>query len=413
MKYYRREDCRLCNSKNLSEVLSLTPTPWADDYRKKENLDKSQEIIPMDILKCEDCGNAQLTHVIDATEVYLNYTYETASTLGLGGHFEESANSLFELFSPNQNGLAIDIGSNDGILLSHFKNKGMKVLGVDPMPGIAEKATSNGIPTIGDFFNTSLAEKIKNDHGAATIISSNNLVADTDELTQFIEDIKILMNKESIFFFETFYLYLQIKNFVWDFTYHEHYSYFTVKPLIIYFKKLGLEIIDVEPNLTKGGSMRCSLQLIDGKNKIQPSVDKFVKLEEEMGFPKNDVFNEYSNKITQSKSNFINKINELRASDKKIAAYGASATSTTLIYHYEMGDYIEYIVDDFEVKQGLYSPGYKIPCYHPDKIYEEMPDYIIVLAWRYHEKIISKHQKYLDQGGKFIIPLPEFKIISK
>ena len=190
MKCYKREDCRLCNSKNLSEVLSLTPTPWADDYRRKENLDKSQEVIPMDILKCEDCGNAQLSHVIDATEVYLNYTYETASTLGLGGHFEESANSLFELFSPNKSGLAVDIGSNDGILLSHFKNKGMKVLGVDPMPGIAEKATSNGIPTIGDFFNTPLAEKIKNEHGTAAIITSNNLVADTDNLTQFIEDIK-------------------------------------------------------------------------------------------------------------------------------------------------------------------------------------------------------------------------------
>jgi hypothetical protein len=411
MKYYRREDCRLCGSKNLSEVVSLTPTPWADDYRTKENLGKPQEVIPMDIFKCEDCGQAQLSHVIDATEVYLNYTYETASTLGLGGHFEESANSLFELFSPNKGGLAVDIGSNDGILLSHFKTKGMKVLGVDPMPGIAEKATSNGIPTIGDFFNTFLAEKIKNDHGAATIISSNNLVADTDDLTQFIEDIKILMNKESIFFFETFYLYLQIKNFVWDFTYHEHYSYFTVKPLITYFKKLGLEIIDVEPNLTKGGSMRCSLQLSGGNNKIQPSVDKFVKLEEEMGFPGNDVFNTYSNKIAQSKSYFIDQINKLK-NNNKIVAYGASATSTTLIYHYEMGEYIEYLVDDFEVKQGLYSPGYQIPCYHPDKIYEDMPDFIIILAWRYHEKIISKHQKYLDQGGKFIIPLPEFKIIS-
>ena len=413
MKYYRREDCRLCNSKDLVEVLSLTGTPWADDYRKKENLDKTQEVIPMDILQCQDCGHAQLTHVIDATEVYLNYTYETASTLGLGGHFQESANSIFELFSPNKDGLAVDIGSNDGILLSHFKNKGMKVLGVDPMPGIAEKATSNGIPTIGDFFNTELAEKIKNDHGAAAIITSNNLVADTDELTQFIEDIKILMNKESVFFFETFYLYLQIKNFVWDFTYHEHYSYFTVKPLTKYFKNLGLEIIDVEPNLTKGGSMRCSLQLINGKNEIQPSVDKFVKLEEEMGFPNKEVFREYSKKIDESKSYFINQINELTKNNKKIAAYGASATSTTLIYHYEMGDYLEYIVDDFEVKQGLYSPGYKIPCYHPDKIYEDKPDYIIILAWRYYEKIVSKHQKYLDQGGKFIIPLPEFKIISK
>ena len=163
-------------------------------------------------------------------------------------------------------------------------------------------------------------------------------------------------------------------------------------------EKLGLEIIDVEPNLTKGGSMRCSLQLSGGNNKIQPSVDKFVKLEEEMGFPGNDVFNTYSNKIAQSKSYFIDQINKLK-NNNKIVAYGASATSTTLIYHYEMGEYIEYLVDDFEVKQGLYSPGYQIPCYHPDKIYEDMPDFIIILAWRYHEKIISKHNK------KFIIIL--------
>ena len=413
MKSYNRKACRLCNSKNLTTVVSLTPTPWADDYRVKENLDKPQEVIPMDIVKCENCGHAQLTHVIDATEVYLNYTYETASTLGLGGHFERSADSLFELFSPNKNGLAIDIGSNDGNLLSHFQKKGMKVLGVDPMPGIAEKASKNGIPTIGEFFNTSLASQIRKEHGPAEIVTSNNLVADTDELTQFIEDIKLLMNGDTIFFFETFYFYLQIKNFVWDFTYHEHYSYFTVKPLIPYFKKLGLEIIDVEPNDTKGGSMRCCLQLINGNHEVQPSVEKFVTLEEEMGFPNNEVFEDYSNKIEQSKITFINKINDLLKDNKKIVGYGASATSTTLIYHYEMGNYIEYLVDDFEVKQGLYSPGYHIPCYDPNKIYEEMPDYVIVLAWRYHEKIISKHQEYLDRGGKFIIPLPEFKIISK
>jgi len=412
MKYYKREDCRLCKCTKLKKVVSLAPTPWADDYRKKENLEMPQEFIPLDILKCEDCGHAQLSHVIDANEVYLNYTYETASTLGLGGHFKESADTVFDLFKPDKDGIVVDIGSNDGILLKHFQDKGMKVLGVDPMPGIAEKATNNGIPTLGEFFNSETADKILNDHGPASIITSNNLVADTDDLTQFVEDVKIMMDKNSIFFFETFYLYLQIKNFVWDFTYHEHYSYFTVKPLIPYFNKLGLEIIDVEPNLTKGGSMRCTLQLIGGKNTVRDSVSKFVALEEEMGLPNDEVFINYSNKINDSKNYFSQKISEIRKSDVKIAAYGASATSTTLLHHYEMGDYVDYLVDDFTVKQGLYSPGYKIPCYDPSKIYEDKPDYIIILAWRYYEKIISKHPEYLSQGGKFIIPLPEFKIIS-
>ena len=413
MKYYKRADCRLCNSLKLKKVVSLAPTPWADDYRKKENLDMTQEFIPLDIVKCENCGHAQLSHVIDANEVYLNYTYETASTLGLGGHFKKSADTVYNLFNPTKDGLVVDIGSNDGILLKHFQDKGMKVLGVDPMPGIAEKATNNGIPTIGEFFNTETATKICNDHGHAAIITSNNLVADTDDLTQFIKDIKIMMNENSIFFFETFYLYLQIKNFVWDFTYHEHYSYFTIKPLIPYFKKLGLEIIDVEPNLTKGGSMRCTLQLIGGKNKVRASVAEFVKLEEEMGLPNDEVFKIYSEKIDKSKIKFAEKISEIRKNDVKIAAYGASATSTTLLHHYEMGSYINYLVDDFKVKQGLYSPGYKILCFDPSKIYEDKPDYIIILAWRYYEKIISKHPQYLEQGGKFIIPLPEFKIISK
>tara|TARA_B100001057_G_scaffold403786_1_gene416176 strand:- start:2580 stop:3821 length:1242 start_codon:yes stop_codon:yes gene_type:complete len=412
MKYYKRQDCRLCKCINLKKVVSLAPTPWADDYRKKENLEMPQEFIPLDILKCEDCGHAQLSHVIDANEVYLNYTYETASTLGLGGHFKESADTVFDLFKPDKDGIVVDIGSNDGILLKHFQDKGMKVLGVDPMPGIAEKATNNGIPTLGEFFNSETANKILNDNGPASIITSNNLVADTDDLTQFVEDVKIMMDKNSIFFFETFYLYLQIKNFVWDFTYHEHYSYFTIKPLIPYFNKLGLEIIDVEPNLTKGGSMRCTLQLIGGKNTVRDSVSKFVTLEEEMGLPNDEVFINYSNKINDSKKYFSQKISEIKKSDVKIAAYGASATSTTLLHHYEMGDYIDYLLDDFTVKQGLYSPGYKIPCFDPSKIYEDKPDYIIILAWRYYEKIISKHPKYLEQGGKFIIPLPEFKIIS-
>ena len=136
----------------------------------------------------------------------------------------------------------------------------MQVLGIDPMPGIAEKATANGINTWSDFFDKNKISKIKDKYGYANIITSNNLVADTDDLDDFIANISMLMNEDSIFFFETFYFYLQIKNFVWDFTYHEHYSYFTVKPLINYFKKHGMELIDVTPNLTKGGSMRCCLQ---------------------------------------------------------------------------------------------------------------------------------------------------------
>ncbi len=411
MKSYKRTDCRLCGSLELNLVLELTPTPPADSYIPAQLLDQAQEAIPIELYLCNNCGHTQIGHVIDAEEVYLNYIYETASTLGLGEHFKGCAKTIMEKFKPKIGGLVLDIGSNDGVLLNYFKEYGMEVLGIDPMPGIAEKASNDGIPTLSNFFNENYAIKLREKYGVPTVICSNNLVADTDDLPGFIRGVRNLMDKESIFFFETFYLFLQIQNHVWDFTYHEHYSYFTVKPLVRYFKKMGMELIDVTPNLTKGGSMRCTLQLQGGKRSVLKSVQDHILLEDKHGFHTKKVFDEYAARIEKGKQEYMTLVKGLKNNGKKLAGYGASATSTTLIYHYDMGDTLDYLVDDFEAKQGLYSPGLHIPVYSSDEIYNRPPDYIVVLAWRYHEKIIKRHQKFLDQGGHFIVPLPELKII--
>ena len=141
------------------------------------------------------------------------------------------------------------------------------------------------------------------------------------------------------------------------------------------------------------------------------SVPEHIQIEEREGFQSKQIYDEYSQKIERGKREYIALIDDLIKKDKKIVGYGASATSTTLMYHYDMDGTLEYLVDDFDAKQGLYSPGLHIPVYHPDKIYEDKPDYIVVLAWRYHEKIMQKHQKFLNEGGHFILPLPELKII--
>ena len=411
MKYYQRKDCRLCKSKNLKSNLQLSPTPWADDYVSKSNLSKIHELVPINLLICEDCGHGQLSHVIDPSEIYLNYTYETSSSLGLSDHFKTVASKTIEKFKPNKNGLAIDIGSNDGVLLNHFKDYGMKVLGIEPMQSIADIANKKKITTLTEFFSENFSHEIKKKYGFATIISSNNLVANVDNLDDFIKGTKNLMDEDSIFFFETFYFPLQIKNFIWDFTYHEHLSYFRVEPLKKYFEKFGMEIIDVETNLIKGGSMRCTLQLVNEKRKVNKSVDDCLVQEKRYGFNNDELFVNYSKKIENSKINFTNQINKLISNNKKIAGYGASATSTTLMYHYEMGKFLTDLYDDFKVKQGLYSPGFHIPVHSSEKIYQDKPDYIVILAWRYKDKIIEKHKKFLQNGGHFIIPLPEYKIV--
>ena len=411
MKYYKRTDCRLCSSTNLDMVLALTPTPPADSYIPSDQLGESQKVIPLDLYLCANCGNTQLGHVIDGNEVYLNYIYETASTLGLDHHFEVCADTIMKKFQPGEGGLVIDIGSNDGCLLKLFKDSGMKVLGIDPMPGIAEKATQMGIPTISAFFTQEYAEELKRKYGVASIVTSNNLVADTDDLVSFIRGIRSLMDNNSIFFFETFYLYLQIQNHVWDFTYHEHYSYLSVRPLVRFFRELGMEIIDIEPNETKGGSMRLTLQLEDGTRKVSDSVQLHINKEIEKGLQTKKVFKEYGVAIEKGKLEYLELIRGLKDKGNTLVGYGASATSTTLMYHYDMEGTLEFLVDDFEAKHNLHSPGMHIPVYPSGKIYESRPDYVVILAWRYYEKIISRHQEYLDSGGHFIVPLPELRVI--
>ena len=161
--------------------------------------------------------------------------------------------------------------------------------------------------------------------------------------------------------------------------------------------------------------MRCTLQLIGGNREVNSSVQQYIDQENEMGFHAQDngvLMKSYQERINQGKKEYRRTIDELKRQGKRIVGYGASATSTTLIYHYEMGNDFEFLVDDFEAKQGLFSPGMHIPVFPSTKIYEDPPDVIVVLAWRYHEKIVARHKEFLDAGGTFIIPLPEIKILA-
>lgn len=412
MRYKISNFCKLCQSKKLRAILKLSPTPWADDFRKKNKLNLPQPLVPLNINLCLNCKHGQLSHIMEAQDIYLNYTYETSSSPTLKKHFKDASEKILKKFKPTKNRLIVDIGSNDGMLLNYFKKKGMKVLGVDPMPGIASIANKKGINTLNKFFNKKTSEKILNSYGKASIITANNVIANIDNLNEFIKNVKRLMNQNSLFIFETFWFYLQIKNFVWDFTYHEHCSYFTVLSLKKYFASQGMEIIDVEKINSKGGSMRCAVQLKNGVRKKNFSVEKFIQIEKKFGFPKQKLFLNYSKRIKKSKKNFLKQIRNLLKKRKKISAYGASATSTTLMYHYEM-DFLDSIYDDFIVKQNTFSPGYKIPVLNPNEIYKDKPDYIIILAWRYKDQIIKQHKSYIDSGGMFIVPLPKFEIIKK
>ena len=406
---FHRNTCRLCDSSKLDPVLKLTPTPLPDAYISKNRIHEAQDVFPLDVFLCRECGHVQLLDVVDPQLLFGHYLYETSSSTGLVEHFRRYVSEVCQSIKPPANSLAIDIGSNDGTLLSFLKQQGLNVFGVDPAEEIAQKATQSGIRTIPAFFTSVLARTIRKEHGPASIICANNVFAHSDNLGDMASGISHLLAQDGVFVFEVSYLLDMIEGLVFDFIYQEHLCYHSVKPLQRFLKKHGMELIDIKHVPSKGGSIRVFAQPLGGPRKISSTVNEIIKTEANVGLDRPEIFQAYSLKIENLRLQFLNLIQELTKQGKKIAGYGASATVTILTYHFNLGNVLKFLVDDNPARQNLYSPGYHIPVLAPNAIYEQKPDYVVILAWRFAEMILKRHKKFSDEGGCFIIPLPKLR----
>ncbi len=409
--HYFRDTCRLCGSRNLEIALHYVPTPPADAYVPMEAADIVQEVYPLDLYLCHDCGFSQVSDIIRADSIYVDYIYETKSSLGLVDHFKRYAYAVVDQYKPAPGSLVIDLGSNDGSLLQFFKERGMKVLGVDPAREIALEATKAGLETLPEFFTAELSQRIRNERGPATIITANNIYANVDELGEFTDNIRPLLAPDGVFIFESYYLSDLIKNIVFDFIYHEHLSSFSVTPLVGFFKRHGMELIDAQRVPTKGGSLRYTVQLAGGPRPVSPRIAELLAEEERDGVTKIETFRKFSARIEAAKDQLRAFLTKLKSEGKTIAGYGAAATTTTLIYHFGLGDFLSFMVDEYTRKQNVLSPGLHLPVLPPQALIDRKADYTIIIAWRYVEPILEKNKAYRDQGGKFIVPLPKLEVL--
>ena len=400
----RRDNCRLCQSRDLQLVLQLAQTPIGDDYLTKNQLNKVQEIYPMSLVLCSACGHLQLLDIVNPKIIYKDYIYKTSSSITLDNHFKDYAEDAIKRVNISENSFVVDIGSNEGILIKHFKNNKMRILGVDPAVHIAKRATEQGIPTISSFFNPEVAQKIKQEYDQADIITANNVFANIDNLDEIVDAVKILLSPKGIFIMESGYAVDTIEKTIFDNIHHEHLSYFSVEPLIIFFRKHKMKLIDVLHTTAKGGSIRLFVQLTQGLYQKKRSVDHHLSIEYQSMIRDPTIFAEFKIRIDKEKQRLQTILKNLKKQGKSVIGYGAAIGSTQLIYNFEIGPYVDFLVDDNPSKQGLFSPGFHIPVYHQDEIYRKKPDFIIILSWRYAKPIIKKHQKYIDNGGEFIIP---------
>lgn len=408
---HRRRDCRGCGSHDLELVFSLRPTPIGDAYVTPERVNVPQPSYPIDLHMCKQCGLAQILDVIDPEILYGEYIYITASSLGLAEHFRGYADNVIERLGLKPDSLVVDIGSNDGTLLKQFQARGMRVLGVEPATHIAAQATVSGIDTIDKFFAPDLARQMVAERGHAKLVTANNVFANIDDLTSWVDAINLLLATDGVFVFESYYLADLVENMVFDFIYHEHLSAFSVKPIQALFKRVNLELVAVQRVPTKGGSLRYFVQRSGGPLVNDGSVDAMLAMENSMGLYRKETFVAFADKVNNLKEKTRTYLAQAKSDGKKIAGFGASITGTTLIYHFEIGGYLDYLVDDNPAKQGRYSPGLHLPVLPSTALYERKPDCVVILAWRYAEPFMKKNQAYLDNGGCFIIPVPEFKVI--
>ena len=412
---YYKKNCRICDSSALDKVVELTPSPPGNNFLLEEQLssDKEEEF-PLELHFCNSCHHIQLGHVVDPRFLFQNgYSYVSATSEVFVNHLKDYVDHIENLFKLDHSSFVVDIGSNDGTCLKFFKEKDFKVLGVDPASEIATIANSNGIETINDFFSSSLAKQIANDYGKADVITSHNACAHIDDLGGVISGVRNLLKDQGIFVMEVGYFVDVFTNLWFDTIYHEHVDFHTVGPLEKLFKKYSMELIRVERISPQGGSIRVFAQKKEGFNSKHKSVAELIKLENSLGLNLPETLKGFERKINRLRDKFKSLIFKLNQEGKSIAAFGAPTKATTLCYHFDIGkDEIDFIVDDNPLKQGLFSPGKHIPVYSSQKIYEEKPDFLLILAWNFAESIMRAHQRFSDEGGLFILPMPEPLILK-
>lgn len=421
LDWHEREDCRLCGSRTLTPVLSLPPTPPANELLPAGSPVSEQSLIPLYLSSCGRCGHVQLPVVVSPERLFRNYLYVSGTSPVFVDHFRRYARNTIAGLGLAPGSLVVEIGSNDGTLLKFFKESGMAVVGVDPASDIAAGATARGVMTIPDFFTPDLAEKIRGQYGTADLVVANNVFAHADDLHSMTRAVSALLSQGGSFVFEVSYLPRVVDDCLFDTIYHEHLSYHHLGALSPFFASHGLVLYDAETVDTHGGSIRCYV----GRSRSRSArLEALLKSEHDAGYVvdckagrRDSPLQWLPSKIAQLRSDLRTCIKNLKQEGFAVVGYGAPAKATTLVHCFDLGsDDLEFIVDDSPLKQGKLLPGKGIPILSSDALRVRTcgPSRVavIILAWNFADSIVKNHGYVLRQDGVFVKPVPSVSFVT-
>jgi 2-polyprenyl-3-methyl-5-hydroxy-6-metoxy-1,4-benzoquinol methylase len=413
VKLHHRETCRLCDSPKVELVVKLEPIPLSENYTEDSATGKQAERYPVDLYMCAACGHVQQLDVVDSKSLWDSYTYYSGEAKGMPEHFDEVAAKIRASQQPPAGSLVIDIGSNDGSLLRPFQRAGHRVLGIDPAKEIAAFATTSGIETIPELMSLRLAKVIRDKHGPAHVVCMFNAFAHADDLHEIAEGIRTMLAPDGVFVFEAQYLLDIIDGMLIATIFHEHMSHHSVKALVKFFDRHGLELVDIERAPIQHGSIIGTVQLKGGKRPVRDSVRELLELETRRGLDKIDTLKQFGSRVHALRERTASLVQEWKRAGLTIAGYGAARSGPTLISQLGLAGAIDYIVDDHPQKVNKFSSGDGIPIIPTAELCRRMPPYTVILAWVHAAKIIQSNQEYLARGGHFVVLCPETRVVGK
>ena len=405
--------CRFCGNLLNHTFVDLGMSPLSNAYLESDAINKAEKFYPLHAYVCENCFLVQLEEFETPDQIFSDYAYFSSYSETWLRHAENYTELMTQRFGLNANSQVIEIASNDGYLLQYFQKQNIPVLGIEPAANVAKVAEEKGIPSLVKFFGVSTAKELVAQGKQADLLLGNNVLAHVPDLNDFVAGMKIVLKPDGILTMEFPHVLQLILQNQFDTIYHEHFSYFSFLTVEKVFATHGLILFDVEELPTHGGSLRIYGQHNDGKKPISDRISKLKTQEIEAGLEQRSTYLGFGEQVKATKRHLLNFLIDIKNQGKSVVGYGAPAKGNTLLNYCGIRtDLLDYTVDRSPYKQGLFLPGTHIPIYHPDRIMETQPDYLLILPWNLKDEIIEQMSHIREWGGKFVVPIPEVEVIA-